>query len=105
MCNLQCRHIVRSQNKSIEEIARACSNLRNNIRLEQYKDDPEGLANLKQRNLEKYGHEEGPLPDELYLKYGSWEIVLEKCYSINRAMDACCGVYDMYYYLYNDFAY
>lgn len=91
--------------KSIEEIARACSNLRNNIRLEQYKDDPEGLANLKQRNLDKYGHEEGPLPDELYVKYGSWEIVLEKCYSVNRGMDACCGVYDMFYYLYNEFAY
>lgn len=96
---------LRSQNKSIEEIARACSNLRNNIRLEQYKDDPEGLANLKQRNLEKYGHEEGPLPDELYVKYRSWEKVLEKCYSVNRGMDACCGVYDMYYYLYNEFAY
>jgi len=96
---------LRSENKTIEETASQCSNLRNQIRLDQYKDDPEGLELLKERNLEKYGHEEGPLPSELYLKYGSWEIVLEKCYSINRAMDACCGVYDMYYYLYNDFAY
>ena len=96
---------LRSQNKSIEEIARECSTLRNQIRLEQYKDDPEGLALLKERNLSKYGHEEGPLPDELYQKYGSWEMVLEKCYSVNRGMDACCGVYDMYFYLYNDFAY
>ena len=96
---------LRSQNKSIEEIARECSTLRNQIRLDQYKDDPEGLALLKERNLSKYGHEEGPLPDELYQKYGSWEMVLEKCYSVNRGMDACCGVYDMYFYLYNDFAY
>ena len=96
---------LREQDKSIEEIARACSQLRNQIRLDQYKDDPDGLATLKQRNLEKYGHEEGPLPDELYEKYNSWETVLEKCYSVNRGMDACCGVYDMFYYLYNDFAY
>ncbi|MBQ9448966.1 MAG: hypothetical protein IJU60_03745 [Acholeplasmatales bacterium] len=91
---------LRAQGKSIEEIARACSTLRNQIRLDQYKDDPEGLAKLKARNLEKYGHEEGPLPDELYVKYNnSWETVLEKCYSPNKGMDACCGVYDMYYYL------
>ncbi len=92
---------LRNQNKNIEEIARACSNLRNQLRLDAYKDDPEGLAALKQRNLEKYGHEEGPLPEESYEKYGSWERVLEKCYNPNPAMDACCGVYDMYYYLYS----
>ena len=92
---------LKAQNKSIEEIAKACSNLRNQIRLDLYKDDPEGLATLKQRNLEKYGHEEGPLPEELYVKYNnSWEMVLNKCYSTNMGMDACCGVYDMYFYLY-----
>jgi uncharacterized coiled-coil protein SlyX len=98
---------LRSQNKTIEEIARACSKLRNDIRLEQYKNDPEGLEQIKQRNLEKYGHEDGPQSDELYAKYNnSWEMVLEKCYSTNRGMDACCGVYDMYFYLYNkEFAY
>jgi hypothetical protein len=97
---------LRKENKNIEEIARACSNLRNQIRLEQYKDNPEGLEQLKQRNLEKYGHEEGPLPEELYVKYNnSWEMVLEKCYSTNRAMDACCGVYDMYFNMYTPLAY
>ena len=93
---------LRAKGKSIEEIAKACSNLRNQIRLEQYANDPEGLEVLKQRNLEKYGHEEGPLPEELYVKYNnSWEMVLEKSYSTNRGMDACCGVYDLYYYMYN----
>ena len=93
---------LHGNNKSIEEIARACSALRNQIRLDQYKDDPEGLAKLKERNLEKYGHEEGPLPDELYAKYNNtWEMVLQKCYSTNAGMDACCGVYDKYFYLYN----
>ena len=53
------------EGKSIEEIARAVSNKRNEIRLASYADDPAGLAAAKARNLEKYGHEEGPLPDEL----------------------------------------
>ena len=96
---------LKAQGKSIEEIARACSLLRNQIRLDQYKDDPEGLEQLKQRNMTKYGHEDGPTPDESYAKYGSWEMVLEKAYTTNRGMDACCGVYDLYFYLYNELPY
>ncbi len=96
---------LRKENKSIEEIAKECSKLRNEIRLEAYKDDSEGLAIVKQRNLEKYGHEDGPTPEELYQKYGTWELVLEKCYSSNYGMDACCGVYDLYFNMYNDFVY
>ena len=91
---------MREQGKSVEEIARAVSIRRNEIRLEAYADDPEGLAELKARNLEKYGHEEGPLPDELYEKYGSWERVMEKSFSTNAGMDACLGLYDDYYFLY-----
>ena len=86
--------------KSVEEIARAISAKRNQIRLDAYKDDPEGLEKLKARNLEKYGHEEGPLPDELYEQYGSWEKVIEKAFSANSGMDACLGLYDDYYPLY-----
>ena len=91
---------MRSENKSVGEIARAVSTKRNELRLESYKDDPEGLETLKQRNLEKYGHEEGPLPDELYAQYGSWERVIEKAFSANVGMDACLGLYDDYYDLY-----
>ena len=86
--------------KDIEEIARAVSSKRNEIRLASYADDPEGLAAVKARNLEKYGHEEGPLPDELYEQYGSWEAVLEKAFGTNSGMDACLGLYDDYYDLY-----
>lgn len=91
---------MRAQGCDTEEIARAVSVRRNEIRLEAYADDPEGLAVLKARNLEKYGHEEGPLPDELYEKYGSWERVMEKSFSANSGMDACLGLYDDYYFLY-----
>ena len=91
---------MQDQGKSTEEIARAVSTRRNEIRLEAYADDPEGLAEIKERNLEKYGHEEGPLPDELFEKYGSWERVMEKAFSCNAGMDACLGLYDDYYFLY-----
>ena len=86
---------------SIEEIARAVSTRRNEIRLEAYKDDPEGLEKLKQSNLAKYGNENGPTPEYLYDKYGSWEIVLEKAYEANPGADACLGLYDMYYDTYD----
>lgn len=88
------------ENKITEDIARAVSIKRNEIRLEAYKDDPEGLEVLKERNLEKYGHEEGPLPEELYEKYGSWEMVIEKAFSPNVGMDACLGLYDDYFNTY-----
>ena len=89
-----------AQGKSVEEIARAVSTKRNEIRLAAYDNDPEGLATAKARNLERYGHEEGPLPDELYEQYGSWETVIEKAFSVNSGMDACLGLYDDYYALY-----
>ena len=89
-----------SRGEDIETVARAISARRNELRFEAYKDDPEGLATLKERNMEKYGHEEGPLPDEQFEKYGSWETVIKKAFSANSGMDACLGLYDDYYYLY-----
>ncbi len=86
--------------KSAEEIAKVVSPKRNEIRLAAYDNDPEGLAIAKARNLEKYGHEEGPLPEELYAQYGSWETVIEKAFSVNSGMDACLGLYDEYYEVY-----
>ncbi len=90
-----------SEAKPIEEIARAVSARRNEIRLESYKDDAEGLARVKQSNLDTYGNEFGPTADSLYEKYGSWQTVLEKALGTNAGMDACLGFYDEYYELYD----
>jgi hypothetical protein len=46
---------MRAKGASIEEMARAVSTERNRLRLEAYKDDPEGLEKLKQSNLDTYG--------------------------------------------------
>lgn len=93
-------HQLRDEGKSMEEMARTISAERNRIRLEVYKDDPKGLAKVKQSNLEKYGNEEGPAADSLFEKYGSWELVLQNAFGTNPGMDACCGLYDDYYSLY-----
>ena len=93
-------HEMRDSGSSVEEMARAVSAERNRLRLASYDNDPEGLAKVKKSNLETYGQEEGPTADQLFEKYGSWETVLQKAFSGNPGMDACCGLYDEYYSLY-----
>lgn len=88
---------MRAEGKSTEEIARAVSAKRNELRLASYKDNPEGLEKAKKSNLETYGNENGPTPDSLYEKYGSWEKVILKSFSSNSGMDACLGLYDVQY--------
>jgi len=91
---------MRDEGASTEEIARAVSAERNRLRLAAYEDDPEALAKTKQSNLETYGQEEGPTPDQLYEKYGSWPLVIQKAFAPNLGMDAVCGLYDDNYQLY-----
>ncbi len=86
-----------SEGKDVETIARSVSKRRNELRIESYKNDPEGLALLKRSNMDTYGNEEGPTADSLYEKYGSWQTVIEKALSANAGMDACLGLYDEYY--------
>lgn len=96
---------MRDEGASIEEMARAVSEERNRLRLESYKDDPKKLADVKESNLKTYGQEEGPTPDQLFDKYGSWTEVMQKAFSSNMGMDACCGLYDEYYELYIELGY
>lgn len=91
---------MEAEGKSVEDIARAVSTRRNEIRMESYKDDPEGLEKLKESNLATFGNENGGTPEYFYEKYGSWETVLEKAFSTNAGADACLGLYDKYYYTY-----
>ena len=96
---------MREEGASIEEMAKAVSAERNRLRLAAYEGDPEGLAATKESNLKTYGHEDGPTPDELYEKYGSWTGVIQKAFSANMGMDACCGLYDEYFKLYIELGY
>ena len=96
---------MREEGASTEEIARTVSKERNRLRLVFYLNDPLGLAAVILSNLKTYGHVEGPTPDELYERYGSWEIVLQRAFLSNMGMDACCGLYDEYYWLYKELGY
>ena len=89
------------QGKNVEEIARAVSKRRNELRLESYETDSEGLAVVKKNNLEVFGDELGPSAEYLHHKYGTWQAVLEKALGTNEGMDACLGLYDKYYELYD----
>lgn len=88
---------MEAQGGSVEEIARAISNRRNEMRIEAYEDNPDGLATLKESNLEKYGNENGGTPEYYYEKTGSWEAVIEKAFLTNAGADAILGLYDTYY--------
>lgn len=86
-----------AEGKTTEEIARAVSTRRNEIRIEANQDDPEKLATMKARNLEKYGNEDGPTPEYLYNEYGSWGMVINKALQSNPGADAVLGLYDDFY--------
>ena len=96
---------MREKGATTEEMARAVSEERNRLRIEASSGNPEELAAMKESNLQTYGREEGPTPDQLYEKYGSWATVLQKAFSPNMGMDACCGLYDEYYWLYIELGY
>ena len=92
---------MKSEECSVEDIAKAANEQRNLNRLNDYINDVDGLKLVKERNLVKYGNENGPTAEFLYNKYGSWETVIEKTMSANPGMDACCGLYDKYFHLYD----
>lgn len=92
---------MKAERCSVEDIAKAANEQRNLNRLNDYKNDANGLKLVKERNLAKYGNENGPTAEFLYNKYGSWETVIEKAMSANPGMDACCGLYDKYFHLYD----
>ena len=91
---------MRDEGAGLETIARAVSAERNRVRLASVGEDQEGLAKIRESNLNTYGHEDGPTPDQLFEKYGSWQTVLQKAFSPNLGMDAVCGLYDEFYNLY-----
>ncbi|WP_298845029.1 hypothetical protein [Clostridium sp.] len=51
--------------------------------------------------MDTYKNSLGMTPKMALEKYGSWDAVIEKTTSTNLGMDACCGLYDKYYHLYD----
>lgn len=85
---------LQSEGMSIEEIARKMSEKRNLDRMKSYdSSNSEGLAAMKERNIQQYGREEGPTPEQLFEKYGSWEEVIYGSVRTSPAMDVLTGLY------------
>jgi hypothetical protein len=86
------------EGSSMEDIARMKVNERNAHRIETYIKDGnlEGLESMKARNMRQYQNPDGPTPEQLFKKYGSWEEVINSSVRSNPGMDACTGLYDIY---------
>ncbi|CAM4379538.1 Cytoplasmic protein [Bacillus albus] len=80
---------------SMEEIARLKVEERNQGRMETYikSNNLDGLNAMKERNILEYGRAEGPTPEQLYKKYGSWEDVIYGSLKTNPAMDVLTGLF------------
>ena len=94
---------MKSEGATIEDMARVANEQRNRNRLQSYIDrgNMSGYEKAVESNIKNFKNELGMTAEQAYEKYGSWEIVLEKAMSANAGMDACCGLYDDFYYLYS----
>lgn len=83
------------EGKTMEDIARMKVEQRNQERFNSYlkSENMKGLESMKERNLKEYGREEGPTPEQLFKKYGSWEEVVFGTVRSSPAMDVITGLY------------
>jgi RHS repeat-associated protein len=76
--------IMQGTGKSVKEIAEAVVKIRNEAKVSaralQNADD---VAKIEARNLKKYGDAIGPTLEQLYLEYGSYEVIIEKSMESN----------------------
>ena len=86
----------KEQGLSDKDIANIIVEIRNNDRIKSYIDSNnlEGLKSMKERNLLRYGREEGPTSEQLFKKYGSWEEVIYSSTKTSIAMDILTGLYN-----------
>ena len=82
-----------------QDIAKKMVEERNINRINSYikNGDLEGLAIVKQSNLETYGNEFGMSLEQALDKYGSYQEVINATVGSNPGMDACTGLYDIYH--------
>ena len=79
---------MRNNGDSPEAIGRAVSELRNQAKVEARSTmKPEQVAELEARNMVEYGNPVGPTADQMYVKYGSWEGVIEASFRTNAYYD------------------
>lgn len=84
---------MRAEGRSEEDIARTLVRMRNDAKdIVRAGMTPEQVAELEARNQKKYGNPLGPTADQLYLKYGSWEKVVEAATRSSATVDHELGL-------------
>jgi len=84
---------MRARGASEEEIARKLVQMRNDAKeITRAGMTPQEVAQLEERNREKYGNPLGPTADQLHAKYGSWEAVSDAATRSSRAVDGELGL-------------
>lgn len=84
---------------STKAIAAKMVEERNMSRINSYinSGDIKRLEIVKQSNLKTYGNEFGMSSDQALEKYGSYKEVINASIRSNPGMDACIGLFDIYY--------
>ncbi|MFF8727112.1 hypothetical protein ACF073_11545 [Streptomyces sp. NPDC015171] len=84
---------MRADGRSEEDIARTLVQMRNDAKdIVRAGMTREAVAELEARNIKKYGNPLGPTADQLYLKYGSWEMVSAAATRSSQAVDSELGL-------------
>lgn len=84
---------MRARGASEEEIARKLVQMRNDAKhITRAGMSPQEVAELEERNREKYGNPLGPTAGQLHAKYGSWEAVSDAATRSSRAVDGELGL-------------
>ncbi|MGW0121250.1 hypothetical protein [Streptomyces sp. NPDC003327] len=79
---------MREAGASDEEIARELVDMRNQAKeITRAGMTPEEVRVLEERNIAKYGNPLGPTADQLYVKYGSWDKVIDASMRTSYAVD------------------
>ncbi|OUS14088.1 hypothetical protein A9Q89_01070 [Gammaproteobacteria bacterium 53_120_T64] len=81
---------MRSKGLSEESVARQLVDIRNQTRMSKYSDDK--LPRLYERNMKKYNNPNGPAYDDLLVKYGSTQEVINAGTRSNPTMDILTGI-------------
>ncbi|QES13999.1 hypothetical protein DEJ45_17350 [Streptomyces venezuelae] len=79
---------MREAGATDEEIARELVDMRNQAKeITRAGMTPEEVRILEERNIAKYGNPLGPTADQLYVKYGTWQQVIDASMRTSYAVD------------------
>jgi hypothetical protein len=84
---------MRAAGASEEDIATTLSQMRNEAKVAaRTLMSPEEVQTLETYNTGRYGNPVGPTPQQLYLRYGSWQEVIGAAYRTDPTINAIAAL-------------